>query len=291
MASLLEFFEKKYAPIRLYGGRPKTKESYRRTIRRFSETLGREACVEDLQDDEVAMHLARLEEEGKLARATIVREQILLKALNKFAFSRHVIHTLLSLPALRTPEKAPEAWNEGQMRLLFASCIQEVGVYGGVPASYWWRAFILVMFDTAERVSALRQCKWSWLKKKHLVIPAAARKNKIRDKPYELGRDALRALDAIRRPERELIWPWDMAEATLYNHYTRILKRAGLSHRRSDKFHRIRKTVATHMVKNGHDPRLLLDHANESTTRKYIDRTIAGDGIPPCNVLFRLGGE
>lgn len=74
----------------------------------------------------------------------------------------------------------------------------------------------------------------------------------------------------------------------LWEVFGRLIKSAGLPVTPRQKFHRMRRSVASHMKVAGADPQRSLGHANEATTEKYLDPRIVR-GEQPCDVLFRLG--
>ena len=55
---------------------------------------------------------------------------------------------------------------------------------------------------------------------------------------------------------------------------------------RRDKFHKIRRTVASYFKKAGGDATELLGHSGPEVTKAYIDKTIVGK-VHASDLLFR----
>jgi len=105
-----------------------------------------------------------------------------------------------------------------------------------------------------------------------LVIPAEVRKGQAEDRTYRLSAESTGWLETIRRPKRDLIWPWPFAESYLWIAYKRLRKRAGLPSDRRSSFHRMRRSVASHFEAAGGNATELLGHSDRRLTqRSYLD--------------------
>ena len=147
----------------------------------------------------------------------------------------------------------------------------EPGEIAGVPAGRWWVALHLVLYSTGERVSAVLESRWNNLSGDRLLFPAESRKGGRKPLLATLSPEALEALERIRKPEREIIFPWSFGRTYLYKKYDRILRRAELDDSRRSKFHRIRRTHATQLKAAGGDPTVSLGHSSAETTARYLD--------------------
>lgn len=88
--------------------------------------------------------------------------------------------------------------------------------------------------------------------------------------------------------ENVLHWPY--IRNYIWPKYAAILKSIGLPHDRKSLFHRLRKSVATHLTIVGLDATKALDHSSPSVTKAYIDPRIAKQ--EPIHLkLFRPTGE
>lgn len=90
----------------------------------------------------------------------------------------------------------------------------------------------------------------------------------------DLDDDTLAALERIREPARDLIFPWRLHRSTFYHHYRRLIERAGLSYTRSGP-QKMRRSFASHLEAAGGNATAALQHCNRSVTLKsYIDPRI-----------------
>lgn len=159
---------------------------------------------------------------------------------------------------------------------------------GPISSADWWTAIHLVLFDTAERIGAAIGLKWSDidLSGRWLHVRAETRKGRTRDRVMRLHPETVRALKKIRDPERESVFPWPWDPGSLWMMYGQLLVRAGLPADRKSKFHRMRKSVASHYKAAGGNPQDLLDHSSWKVTKTYLDPRIAKQP-QVSDVLFR----
>ncbi len=81
-------------------------------------------------------------------------------------------------------------------------------------------------------------------------------------------------LSQIRLPQRDLVFPWDRAQNYLWKVYGKIRKKAGLPAGRRDSFHRLRRSVASHMEAAGGNATDQLRHSGRRVTEAYLDPRI-----------------
>jgi integrase len=195
------------------------------------------------------------------------------------------------------PKRTPKAWTREQLEALFKTCAAQRGLYAGVPRSDWWLSLHLVSWDTAERIGAQIQVRFKHLDLKRgiLSIPAELRKGGVDDAVYTLHPDTVALLARMKEArqakkkdvEDELVWPWPFNPDTRYNHYRAILIEAGLPTDRSSKFHRMRKSVASHLHAGGFNATEALGHSSSEVTKgSYLDPSISGQ-TTPAHLLFR----
>lgn len=266
-----------YARKRLKLSSPNTLRLYKHSIKAFSQTLGRPATIEDFHDDALEEHMARIVSSG-LSIASANKDYAQLTALWRFANRNRLVQTWPNVVPFREPEQIPLGWMPNEIDRLFTAIDQEQGTIKGAPARMWWRALLLVLFDTGERIGAVRKLERSSLVGNHLLVPAAFRKGNRRDKLFALRDETVQILQDLIVLHREpLLFPWDRCETYVYNRYSTILRRAGLSTDRRSKFHRIRRTVASAVASQGGNPTTAMDHANARTTKRYLDPRIVGE--------------
>lgn len=282
--TLTEVLTSLYSPIR--GLSPRTETLYGYTLRAWGEMLGRDPVLADL--DEVAVARFLLARGRQVSPATLAKDRAQLVALWSFSAKRGLVDRWPEVRRIVVPERVPEAWTAEEFRRLLAAASLERTVLGGVPAGKWWRACLLVAYDTGERVAAIMALRWADVRDEDVVFRAETRKGKRRDICRVIGSATCRALDEIRSPRRDAVFPWDRHHNYLWYRLGIILRRAGLPADRRCKFHRIRRTTASFYAAAGGDATLLLDHSSPAVTRRYLDPRIVGSLAAPT-VLPAVG--
>lgn len=283
---LLCFFERYYLPLKLRGRSRNTERLYRHTVRSFSAFLNRPATLSDLDNDTVGMYLCYLNRR-ELSPYTVNKERSQLLAIWNFAARRKQVDRWPDVQPEIAPLRAPVAWLEPEMQRIVEQCLRVHGFVGRVPARDFWLALHLVLWDTAERIGAVLESRWSWLSGQWLSVPAAYRKGKRADAVYELSDETIEALERIRPLSGEKIFTWPHTKTYLWQRYGRILEKAGLPNNSRSKFHRIRRTVASYYAKAGGNATSLLGHQNPRTTQAYLDPRIV-EVDQPHKLIFRL---
>lgn len=264
-----------YCSHRLRGHKSGNERQYWINIAHLQKFLGREPLLTDLDDELISTFLHWILETGrKPATANKARNHIL--ALWRFAARKRYAETFPDVPRLTEPARVPKAWSESELAKLFAALEQEPGKIAGIPSNRWWVALHHVLWWSAERIGAVMRLKWSDvdLESGWLIVPAEVRKFQTSDKATQLPEVAADALRAIRAPEHELLFPWPYDHTTLYNRYGKILQRAGLPHDRKSKFHRMRKSAASHFEAAGGNATELLGHTSRRVTLAYLSPAI-----------------
>lgn len=253
-----------------------TRKHYRITVKQFSAWLGHPAELADLTDDAVDDWLTFLLHEGRLSPYTIKQRRTYILALWNWLAKRRVVERFPCVGPVKAPEIVPDAWSEQELGLLLRHCSRQRGWICGVPAGKWWLTIHTWWFYEGERIGATLSCRWEWLQDGVLVIPALARKGSTKTAVYHLHPETVAALETIRQPEREMIWPWEATESAFYHRYKKLIQSSGLAWRRGTGPHKVRRTHATLIEKYGGDASLSLMHSSSAVTRKhYIDPRIA----------------
>lgn len=264
-----------YFPRRLLIRTQKTKDQYRYAIGDFERVLGRPPNRHDLTDDGLTMMVADMLSRG-LAEATINERVGRLKTLQTWLAKRGLVPTFPTLERLDVPEPAPIAWKWSELQRLFSAGRQEPGLLGGVLAGDWWFAWLNWLWNTSERYGASIALRWEMIDLESCIasVPAGIRKGRKKSAVYQLWPETAESLRKIIEPRRDMVFPWPHCEETYWNHYARILRRAGLPTGRKRKTQAMRVSHATWRKFVGHDPTRALLHTDPATTRKhYLDRS------------------
>jgi len=284
--TLPDFYLSYFEPLRLRSRSDNTRRLYQTTLRSFTRFLGRIPTMLDLTDDQVTRYLSWFR---KLPRspASVNKERSNLLALWRFAARKQFVAVWPDVDPEIEPKRIPQAWTQTQIFQLFASIDQEPGLIAGIPANQWWKALHLVGWDTGERIGALIRIEWPNvdLTNGWILCKAESRKGKREDKIYRIALDTIESLRAIRRPFRHVFeWPYD--KNYLWQKYACILTRAHLPSDRFSKFHRLRRSVASHFEAAGGDATSLLGHSRRSITERYLDPRIC-QKVHASDLLFR----
>lgn len=287
MQSLQSFFTETFAPLFLRGRSERTCQLYATSLRTFEKFLGRESTLADLTDETVARFLYWFR---RLPRSpySVNKERSNLLAIWRFACRKKFVEVWPDVKADIEPKRVPQAWTADELERLFAAIDKEAGWIAGVPAAAWWEALHRVAWDSGERIAAIMALQWSNLDLRGgwLRVPAEVRKGKREDRVFRLAADTLVALKAIRHPPRDAVFPWPFNPSYLWPRYAKILKRAGLPADRKSKFHRMRRSVASHYEAAGHSATELLGHSARRVTMAYLDPRIVAERHA-SDVLFR----
>lgn len=287
-ASLRDFYARAYRPLRLRGRSPKTDKLYANLFNNFARYLSREPTLADLDDDTVGCFVSWFLERGR-SPVTANRSLAKVKAIWRFACRKNLVAQWPDVMPLIEPHRDPQAWLKHELAALYASILKEQGEYDGIPRRIWWAAHYALIWDTGERISAVMGLQWlhvdlqtGWLR-----IPAELRKGKRADKTFRLHRDTVAVLRMMQRGIDRPIFPWPYSDQNyIYQHYNRILRRAGLPVDRSCKFHKLRRSVASWFEAAGGDATALLDHSGRKVTVVYLDPRIVG-ARQASELLFR----
>jgi len=284
--SLPDFYQSYFEPLRLRSRSDNTRRLYQTTLRSFARFLDRIPTLLDLTDDQVNRYLSWFRKLPR-APASVNKERNNLLAIWRFAARKNFVAEWPDIDPEIEPKRIPQAWTQSQIFNLFASIDQEPGLIAGIPANQWWKALHLVGWDTGERIGALIEICWpdvdltgGWI-----ICKAESRKGKREDRIYRIAPDTIESLRAIRRPFTH-VFEWPYTHSYLWQKYANILKRAHLPVDRQSKFHRLRRSVASHFEAAGGDATSLLGHSRRSITERYLDPRIC-QVCHAADLLFR----
>ncbi|MGA0207552.1 MAG: tyrosine-type recombinase/integrase [Ilumatobacteraceae bacterium] len=279
--TLAEILSDLYVPLR--GISPRTQVLYGYTLEAWGRQIGRQPTLDDLDEISVARFLAARAREK--SPATVAKDRAQIVALWSFCAKRGLVSVWPDVRRINVPERVPEAWTADEFRRLLAAASLETVTIAGIQADKYWRALLLVCYDTAERITGVMGLRWADVGGADVIFRAEVRKGGRRDICRPIGQSTVSALSAIREPRRDLVFPWDRCQAYLWGRMGIILRRAGLPDNRRSKFHRIRRTTASFYAAAGHSATDLLDHSSPAVTRRYLDprivRAVAAPDVLP----------
>jgi len=271
-----DLFETLFLPLKLRSKSPNTVRLYRHTLRAFSRHLGRPATLDDLTDTTVAVYLSDYAAGGRSPH-TVERERCTLLSLWRWAARRKMLDRWPDIEPTKVPHRVPEAWTEEELQRLFSSIATTPGKIGDIPAAAWWTALHWIAWDTGERISAILGIQWRDvdLRRRYVICRAETRKGGAMDRLYEVSSECANALRAVRvMPLPQSVLPWPFSRTYLWQRYDAILRRAGLPTGRRAKFHKIRRSVASHLEATGGDATQALGHSSRKVTQAYLDPRI-----------------
>ena len=285
---LQQLFDDYYRPLRLRGRSANTTRLYGCTIRAFEKWLTYPPTTADLTD----LVLSRYLEHRAATRSpyTAEKERTQLCSLWRFAADRGIVTTRPEVPPAPLPDRVPCAWSVDQLASLSRAAAATRGKIGSVPAGVWFSALVSVLWETAERIGAVLECRVGDFSPPHLLVRAEYRKGGKRDKVYRLSP---RTCDLVAQARGKVkLFEWDGCRGYLWARYADVVARAGLGRGRHLSFHQLRRSAASHYAALGGDATALLDHSSPRITQKwYLDRRLTDRGPAPCDVLPRLGFE
>lgn len=289
MADTLVEYLGRYFRCNLRIRNEQTRKIYRLALKNLESVVGKPPTLDDLTDDNCAAMMSLLVELGR-AIPTVNERRARLHAFWSWLAKRNIVTQWPTTPALSEPRRTPKAWTKDQLVELIRTCSRLEGNIGTIPAKYWWTSLHLALWDTGERISALLGARWEHLEGDWLHLPAEVRKGQKKDGVYRLSLPTVAMLEKIRS-ERPMIWPWPYVPMYLWVKYKKIRTAAGLADDRWSAFHRMRRSVASHLKAAGGDATEALGHEDRSTTeRSYIDPRISGRPQPK-DWLFRIDDE
>lgn len=274
---LADLFWNEYVPRRLAGRSNNTIHQHVVALRHLESFLGRAPVLADLTNQTIAAFQSWFCE----GRKAITVNKTLDKLQAQWRYLQNAGYVKLGpdLRRLPEPEVIPAAWTKAELKRLLDACKKQAGYVAGVKASAWWLALHACIWDSGERIGAILQVRWSdmdlaggWMN-----VLADYRKGRQKGRAYRLHPQTVTLLKSAAAPKRDLVFPWDRDRRLLWPEYSVILMRAGLPADRRSKFHRLRRSVASHYKANGGDACDLLGHSSRKVTAAYLDPRIAGE--------------
>lgn len=285
--TLSQFFDDFYRPLRLRGRSANTARLYGCTIRAFGRWLGREPVLEDLDE----LLLARYLEHRATIRSpfTSEKERTQLTALAGLAWERRLLAVKPIVLPSPLPERVPFAWSVEDMGRLIAAAEALTASRDGVILRDYFPALLMTLWETGERIGAIRDTLVEDYKRPHLVVRAECRKGRRRDRVYPLSESTCDRLDVLASRESVTLFRWPFCSPYLWRYMKRLVAAAGLGNARRMRFHQVRRTAASHLAAAGGDPVAFLDHSSPKITKRwYLDPRVADRGARACDILPKI---
>jgi integrase len=256
-----------------------TRARYFQAIGRFAEFLGREATLDDFDDDTFARWLLWLAENEGLAERTANTMVGRLRTLWTFLAKRGRLSRWPTVQKLDEPEITPLAWSHEELQSLFGAAGRMPGKVGHVRSAVWWETLLAWYWNTGERLGATLAMEWPHidLVRRVAVLPAGIRKGRRKAATYHLWPEVVAMLQRLQRPSGAVFY-WDRHLCTYFLHWNQLLEDAGLPGGRKRKSQAMRVSHATWLAFAGGDATRSLMHSDPATTRKfYLDNRFMPD--------------
>ena len=283
---LRDLLTNEYGPLRAL--KPTAVYQFNHTLNRWTEHLGREPELTDLNPLVVQAFLAKRRTE--VSTSTAKKDRTHVVALWGYAAKRRLVEEFPTLPPLRAPSRIPRAYKVAEVSAMVRTALDYPTPVCGLPGGYYYAAMIRLCWESAERIGAIRQLRWRDvdLEERAVVFLAETRKGATRDIRRAISPELVEWLGHLRRKENDLVFPWDREPTSLWYELRKICAIAGVTNRG---FHGLRKSAASYVTAAGGDATRLLDHSNPGITRDhYVDESIAKpkntalDFLPPLDL-------
>jgi integrase len=286
--TLRQFYETHYRLTCLPDGKPRTVELHRHALRRWSFLTGDPAIPDITTEMLVKFRDCLLKLHGKhlgtgMSANTVrkdlkVIETVLTKAGPPGLRNRDAAGLINRVPWIRPPKfiyRQPRFVDPEQLNAVYhAAVAMELPRIAGFKAPAWWRALIVVAYNTGLRRNSLLSLRMedvNWVDR-YLNVRAEITKT-AQAQVLPFNHTVQGHLLSIRT-DRSLVFPWPHHERWFHKQFHRLQQAAGIPSKEHFGLHDLRKTAATllwEMVPAA--AQLMLGHTSPQTTRKhYVNR-------------------
>lgn len=253
---------------------------------------GEVLTVEDLCDEFLESFLTWRTRQVKAETAN--KDFRHIRLLWRLALLKELATRPFRLKPLPEAKRFKRCWSPEEVKKILAACAGETELFLSVPAVLFWRALILLLYDTGLRVDALLSTTWRQVElqpERALLWVSAEHQKQHADQVFELTHSfaAIKALadhlGAGRALDKPILdWPYDANQESwpsLLLRLKRILRRAGLPFSRDDLFHRLRRTYGTYKfaAEGITATQEALGHSTPRVTWRYVDPTKGGRAV------------
>lgn len=269
----------------------KTHERYQAALNAYAAFLIRPPTAADLTPENMAAFIRHRRQLGRSPN-TIRGECAKILALWRW-LSRHKLADWPEVELPRGLHQMPLAWSREQLDRLWECAYTYQNCIKQIPGDLVMPCLLSVIWDSAERIGAVHPLRWERIEweSRWVTFVATERKGGIREHVARLSPATMRSL---RRLQAAHLTPAGgpflfCDRATLYYHLEKLLLAAGLPTDAKSKFHRLRRSHATHLHLAGGDATASLGHWSDSETRRsYLDVRLLGHKTAE-KLLFRPG--
>ncbi|GAB4137760.1 MAG: hypothetical protein Kow0040_24590 [Thermogutta sp.] len=229
----------------------KTAREYRITIRLWAEITG-DPPIDALTADHITAFtrglMARPGRGAPISPNTIRKHLRQLRAIMNATDRPDVRMPKIAFPPAR--KTAREVWqNDDLRRIADARTTIEPALTRPVDPAAWWRALVILIYNTAWRIGTAMAARWDWIQGNWITVPAEAIKGRRASRRWYLNRHAIRAIETVKQNADPRIFPWSGCALTLQRHRRRILRGIGLSDGPRCGFHRLRRSSLSAIAK------------------------------------------
>ncbi len=183
--------------------------------------------------------------------------------------------------------ESPIAFTEGELRKMVEAAKGYKSTIGAAPGSLYLLSLIGIIWDTGERVGAVRSLLWPAIniEERWVSFPAKTRKGGTAGRTRRLSKPSVHHLKELKVFVEN--GPFlGVHKQTLYTHFRHLLIRAGLPNDRHHMTHALRRSHASYLSMVGGDAVASLGHSTEAMTRKHyydpriVEKVAAFDLLP-----------
>jgi integrase len=285
--TLTTFYRKWYLPQKLFEATEGTKGTYEVALRQWQLATG-DPPLREIKDETVALFRDYLLRQSG-------RKQNSTKSVNTVRTEMQMIQTLLDkcgppgpknrdgrgllkvVPWAQRPRKElriPKTVSLDSLGKCYAAANEmELPSVAGIQTGDWWRALLVVAYNTGLRHASLFALRWEHVEWENCraTIPASCMKSR-RPQVIHFNRVTLKHLQRIRRVSGP-VFPFPQARRRFWQLLHLLQKRAGIPEAEWFGLHGLRRTLATLLWEESPGAaQFALGHTTSDVTRQhYVD--------------------
>ncbi len=275
--TLPQFYESMYRLLRPTQSAA-TLVAYRLALKHWSDDTG-DPPLTEITERSMAQFQAGLLKRG-LRPASVNSYLRHLKAVIRLAADcdAPLIDRAPRIRMLREPKHVPLALTVEEFTKILECASRWPGTIGDILSGTWWKALLMVAWDTGLRHRALLLLTTTDWTANPCGISCQAETQKDREGQwFPLPPDTAAAVEPLLAGGRRgLLFPREVAIETIGRWFRRILDTSGIiaPHGSGMRFHRLRRSKASYTKLAGGDATAALGHSTSSVTARYFDPRI-----------------